>query len=306
MTTNKIEGNYLIFNIRSGGNTHDRICELAYTIINNGEIYEKYFTEILPPPNPLYENDWQQEKYKNCPNLKEVWREVEDVFNSAKHIFAFNLSTHKSNLEKSLAIYGLTLPRNNYHCLYNLSKEILDNIDNHTFLAICQELSIDAFQSKHESLAKAIAASEILLCLEQKTTDKNIASYILNKPSKQESIGSYFQKQAHLKSSTTEFMDDFTSKLPFVTPNGAEFFKSKNIVITGEFRRYPNRDELVSLISERGASTKTSISGKTNIVIIGTGAGPSKIQKIIELVEKGQSINVVSENALYDYFDDYK
>ncbi|NBB31767.1 hypothetical protein [Cellulophaga sp. BC115SP] len=306
MTTDKIEGTYLIFNIRSGGNTHDRICELAYTIIKNGEIYEKYFTEILPPPNPLYENDWQQEKYKNCPNLKEVWRDVEDIFSTAKHIFAFNLSTHKSNLEKSLGIYGLTLPKNNYHCLYNLSKEILDNVENHTFQAICQELSIDPFQSKHESLAKAIAASEILLDLEQKTTDKNIASYILNKPSKQESIGSYFQQQAHFKSSTTEFIDDFTSKLPFITPNGAEFFKNKNIVITGEFMRYPNRNELVSLLSERGASPKSSISGKTNTVIIGTGAGPSKIQKIIDLVNKGQSIEVVSENALYTYLDDCK
>jgi DNA polymerase-3 subunit epsilon len=304
MSTNQLSNTYLIFNIRSGGSTHDRICELGFTIIKNGEIYEKYFSEILPPPNPLYENDWQQDKYKNCPNLKEVWHEIEGIFKETEHIFAFNLSTHKSNLEKSLEVYGLKLPSNHYHCLYNLSKEILNHLDNHTFLDICTELLINPFQSNHEALSKAIGASEILLALEQKTNDKNILTCISNKPSKQETIGNFFQKQAYLKSSSTEFIDDFMLKLPFVTPTGNDFFLNKSIVITGEFQRYPNRVELETLLKEKGAIPKTSISGKTNIVIVGSGAGPSKIQKVLDLIEKGQSIEVINQEKLYLFLDD--
>ena len=42
----------------------------------------------------------------------------------------------------------------------------------------------------------------------------------------------------------------------------------------------------------------TTISGKTDIVIVGEGAGPSKLRKIQELKDKGKDIRMIYEKEL--------
>lgn len=59
------------------------------------------------------------------------------------------------------------------------------------------------------------------------------------------------------------------------------------------------------MISEKhlqslGADINTSISKKTNIVVIGDGAGPSKLRKIEELRESGCDIRIIYEPELID------
>lgn len=75
------------------------------------------------------------------------------------------------------------------------------------------------------------------------------------------------------------------------------FFHART-VITGIFASYPNRDELGRTLQELGADINTSISRKTNIVIIGDGAGPSKLRKIEELRANGYDIRVIYEPEL--------
>lgn len=66
-----------------------------------------------------------------------------------------------------------------------------------------------------------------------------------------------------------------------------------------------SRHILIVMISEKhlqslGADINTSISKKTNIVVIGDGAGPSKLRKIEELRESGCDIRIIYEPELID------
>lgn len=298
----KFESNFLAFNIRAGGNTHDRICEIALVLVKEGEIIDQYFTELLPPPNPLYENDWNQERYKDCPTLKEAWKEIETYFEEVEYVTAFNLSVHKSNLEKSLAVYGISLPKKQFFCAYNLAKDNLKEVQNPVFDNVCFALNIDNAQGDTECLSKAIAVANMIPSIES-IMNKSIDEYFSNKPTKKEAIAGFFQKQANSISSSDGFVSDFMTNLPFTKPSGSDYFIDKSIVITGEFSRYPSRQELEIFLKEQGAVIRTTISSKTSIVIIGDGAGPSKIQKIIDLVEKGQAIKVISQQDLYDFAD---
>jgi DNA polymerase III subunit epsilon len=45
-----------------------------------------------------------------------------------------------------------------------------------------------------------------------------------------------------------------------------------------------------------GADINTSISKLTNIVVIGKGAGPAKMKKIQELIEKGYPLRLIYES----------
>lgn len=75
------------------------------------------------------------------------------------------------------------------------------------------------------------------------------------------------------------------------------FFHAKT-VITGIFTAYPNRDDLGKMLKSLGADINTSISKKTDIVVIGNGAGPSKIKKIEDLRTEGFDIRVIYEPEL--------
>lgn len=80
-------------------------------------------------------------------------------------------------------------------------------------------------------------------------------------------------------------------------------FFLKRVVITGILATFPEREQLAMLLRNYGADINTSISGKTDIVIVGQGAGPSKMRKIEELREKGIDIRVIEEPELLQILD---
>lgn len=69
----------------------------------------------------------------------------------------------------------------------------------------------------------------------------------------------------------------------------------KKVVLTGTLQSFPVREEVAELLKKYGADINSSISKKTQIVIVGAGAGPSKMKKIAELKEQGVDIKVWNE-----------
>ena len=83
-------------------------------------------------------------------------------------------------------------------------------------------------------------------------------------------------------------------------------FFGQKIVITGQFVTFPKRDELGKLLKQYGADMNTSISKKTNIVIMGYAAGPKKKDLIKDLKGQGYDIQVYNEDQLLRVFDEYQ
>lgn len=80
--------------------------------------------------------------------------------------------------------------------------------------------------------------------------------------------------------------------------NKEHIFYNKSIVITGEFEKFTNRNEIAKLVSDSGGLLKTTVNSKTDIVIIGSDAGPKKLATIAEL-----KIKTISENEFYNLFE---
>jgi NAD-dependent DNA ligase len=81
------------------------------------------------------------------------------------------------------------------------------------------------------------------------------------------------------------------------------FWPGKSVVITGDFDAYPDRSILAALLTERGAKVSSAISGKTAVVFVGRGAGPSKLDKVREMTVQGKTIICVSEELLQQIFE---
>ena len=80
-------------------------------------------------------------------------------------------------------------------------------------------------------------------------------------------------------------------------------FYDKKIVITGVFSRYPKREDLARMLKDYGAYIDKSISKRTDMVIMGAGAGPKKMEKIRQLNDAGCDIRSISETELYQILD---
>ena len=71
-------------------------------------------------------------------------------------------------------------------------------------------------------------------------------------------------------------------------------FYNKKVVITGVFDI--DRETLAQHLKSLGADIDTAISRKTNFVIIGRDAGPSKLAKLQALIDSGYAIRQLGSN----------
>lgn len=78
----------------------------------------------------------------------------------------------------------------------------------------------------------------------------------------------------------------------------SHFFYQKKVVITGTFEKFPFREEMAKLLYNVGADINSSISKRTDYVIIGENAGPKKLEKITEL-----GIETINEKRFLDIFE---
>ena len=77
----------------------------------------------------------------------------------------------------------------------------------------------------------------------------------------------------------------------------SHIFFDKKVVITGEFPSFNNRNELAEMLQNVGADVNSTISSKTDYVIVGQKAGPKKL----ELIKKYQ-IKTINEHEFIKLF----
>lgn len=82
-------------------------------------------------------------------------------------------------------------------------------------------------------------------------------------------------------------------------------FKGKKVVFTGDLESW-DRPTAAFLLQKLGADINTSVSKRTNIVVVGYGAGPSKLSKIIELLADGVEIKLLNERLFNELTDPFK
>lgn len=89
-----------------------------------------------------------------------------------------------------------------------------------------------------------------------------------------------------------------------VTDKSTPFFM-KSVVLTGVLQAFPQREEIAAMLRRYGADVNMAISRKTDIVIMGEKAGPSKLKKIESLQDEGCEIHVMDEAELLDIIEQY-
>ena len=73
-------------------------------------------------------------------------------------------------------------------------------------------------------------------------------------------------------------------------------------IMTGTFNEL-DREVFKTIVSENGGTICSSITKKTNLVLLGDNAGPKKLTTINILVKSGYNIKIITPNELNTFFN---
>ena len=244
---------------------HFSICQVGLVIVKKGIISKKYSTLIKPPNNDFsYYNikihNIEPYMTEDAPTFNEVWDEI-STYLSNQHIVCHNSSFDLLKLEETLNYYDISIPNYSHSCTFQIFGNKLDEC--------CKNHDIE-FHNHHDALADAEACAHLYLKHLENTG--MISVHQSNSPFASKRI------------EKTDLVPDFEIE------NRNNPFYQKKVVFTGELNSFQRKDAAHRL-KLLGADVNTSISKKTNFIIVGSNPGPSKMEKIEKL-----GIPVLSED----------
>lgn len=263
-------------------------CSVGLVKVLNGNIFQEYYSLIKPiPDNRTTRNTFihgiTDDMLTDAPTFKDLFPFI-ITFVDRLPIVCHNQRTDINILYRCMDHYGL----------YGLNLDnVVDTLDiyNKSLDVCCKENGI-IFNNHHNALADAEACAKLYLCsngvLSHDLTSFNLSDVMNN-------------REARTLCSETLIPLSDEEILNCDTP----FFKKK-VVITGCFVDYPKRDELGILIKNLGADVNTSISRRTELVLVGSQAGPAKLDKIQKLNAEGAGIRIIYEDELMSMLNDIK
>lgn len=261
-------------------------CSVGLVKVLNGTIFQEFYSLLSPIPddstmrNTCIHNI-KDEMLVGAPTFSNLFQFM-TTFIGDLPIVCHNKSTDINILYRCMDYYKLSgLNLDNVIDTLDIYKNPLD--------VCCKENGI-TFNNHHNALADAEACAKLYLC------SNGILSH---------DLASFNFKDIMKSRKSRALSSDTLTPLPDedVLNNETLFFKKK-VVITGCFVDYPERDKLGALIKHLGADVNTSISRRTELVLVGSQAGPAKLDKIQKLNAEGAGIRIIYEDELISLLND--
>lgn len=255
-------------------------CAIGLVKVKDGHIIHKFYSLINPirdnrSKNNSSVNGITLDMIENAPTFADLWPVIKGIIGE-DYIVSHNASFDEDVWNNQIIEYNLE-PEGSHKfiCTFNLTGLSLE--------ACCEKHNID-MGTHHDALDDAIACAKVMLA-ESGSFQTSVFKGGISKALSQIDAKKYDK-------TTLKPLDDDE-----IVNKNTPFNKSRT-VITGTFDNFPNRNDLGIKLKSLGADINTSISRKTNIVVMGNGAGPAKIKKIEELRADGIDIRVMFEHEL--------
>jgi DNA polymerase-3 subunit epsilon len=275
-------------------------CSLGIVEVANGSIISQWSSLIQPPENHFDEvccriNGICPTDTANSSTFAELWPSIRHYFNN-RCLVAHNISFDLSALQKNLAYYGIK---------YEAPLRIFDTCEllgYSSLVSAAEYFGIKTNLEHHKALDDALMCAKLMMIIPEyegkiiniprSPNDPKLLN--IRSPHDAEII-----KQKNLSHNAKQ--QDLEHCV-----NKNTIFYDKKVVITGTINLFPMREELAMKLKSYGADINTSISKKTNIVVMGKNAGPSKMAKIKEINESGiGSIRIIEEQELIELLAEY-
>lgn len=261
-------------------------CQIGIVVVRKGEIIEEVCRYIQPPENKYNKKNIAvhhitPDMTKDAPTFDKLWPEIRKYFH-CQLIVCHNASFDMSIVQKEIYRYGLEDFRPmSIVCTYELTGAKLE--------VACSDYGV-TIDNHHNALSDARACAELfisyLLSEREATTYDNIEE-------------EYYVERSNGKTVNWTGHEPIRKDLLMPDLENADKespFYNKKVVITGIFSI--ERNDLAELLKNMGAYINTSISRKTDFVFVGDEPGPSKMNKLEELINEGYDIKIITRDML--------
>lgn len=266
--------NFTAIDIETANSTRISICQIGICNVENGEIKfsDSY---LIQPPNNEYSH-WNvcihgisPDQTASMPFFPEVWKKFKHHI-EGRLIVAHNVSFDCDCLSQTLEYYNIQKPKYQVECTYALTGLNLEDL--------AEALDVKLIQH-HNALYDAISCAEAYIKLKRGL--KPDLSKISIKERK-----SLFDGHGKLSG-------DVLKPCLEAADNNSPFY-GKKMVFTGVMESI-GREEAANIVKKLGADIDTGVTSKTDFVIVGKGAGPSKLKKIADFNKNGSYIKIIYE-----------
>lgn len=284
-------------------NHMQRICQLAYLCYDlNGKLI-KEVNQLINPESvfepAVYRHHYVREKdVVNAPNMQEFCDSNCFVDILTNYIFVAHNAKGADlhHIKKSLDAYGIEMPTIQYIDTMEMSS---NNLGIGGLAGVCAHYGIDQ-GLHHDAFCDAQACNDIY--------NRMVAEFGAYEPSEwSPTEGTISSKKKKIRKSpeglgyvhaseipVRDVLEDFQKIGLRKDPNDIESLTGVHIVVSGIVPGY-DRNSIVKTLQAIDAITASSVSGKTNLLVIGDNVGESKLEDA-----KKNNVPIISVYELLD------
>lgn len=255
------------------------VCSVGMVKYKDGQIVDKYYSLIRPPfeyPGKCgvaltWIHGFTEDMLGNERTFEEILPEME-TFVEGLPLVAHNACIERACIRDTAEFYGMTtsLDYNNIIDTYPLSKIIeqllgceVTGSGTHSLDAVCRRFNVPEMHH-HNALDDAEMCGNLLLVFKEILSNNEVG---IQPIAKEVVVTPKINPEDKVQRTDLENVDD--------NP-----FKDKVVVLTGFAKA--DSQQYAHKLNKLGAIIKDSVNKKTNILITGYNAGPSKLKKAEE------------------------
>jgi DNA polymerase-3 subunit epsilon len=276
--------NFIAIDFETATGKRSSMCAIGLVVVKNNSIVEKIWALIQPPDNNYHPmntrvNHITPALTENAPLFNEYFPKLKNYLQN-QIVVCHNSEFDIDVLLQTLNYYNIDHSDLNIstYCTFKIFGEKLNNC--------CEKYNINI--NHHNPLSDAEACAKLFIIY---NSGQNCITEYINPDN---SCFDNNSNETH-KISGSVLKPDLEN-----VHNTENPFYGKKVVIIGTYTQWPDRKELAELMKKLGADVDGSVTDRTNYLITGESAGPSKIKKMISNIENGKDAAILTENMLID------
>lgn len=298
---------FITIDFETANHDMNSACSVGIVSVKDLEIVKKEYFLIKPPTNAFNSKNVAihgitYDDVKDCDTFDLIWPKVSYYFTEV--IIAHNPQFDMSVLKNLLDYYNLS-----YDDFTYLDSTLISNPVCNCGTGLSDRASFFGIDegAHHNALDDAVTCANIVICSVKAFGCNSFIQFALK------CEGLKAKDFSALKSNKTfvrkfSIPDYSNVKLSNLTATTTEFnlshpFYGKNIVLTGELSSF-SRPDAAQKILDVGGVIKSSVSGKTDylvvgiqdISLVGSDGLSSKEEKAYDLIKKGSGIKIIKED----------
>jgi DNA polymerase-3 subunit epsilon len=279
-------------------------CEIGLTFVKGNQIIETKSWLIQPINNEydgfnIYIHGITPYETANKPKFNEIWDEIKPLIEN-QFLIAHNAGFDMSVLRRTLELYQLPFPTLNYSCSYIFSKKVWEGLPAYDLKTLCKLNNI--LLKHHRAGADCKATAELAIRAFEIAGVNSVDDF----PEKlKTTIGQLYNggyrpsetKRIYKAKNLAQIIGD-----P-IKHNEESIFYGRTVVFTGTLSSMI-RTEAQQIIADIGGINGKSVTidtdflvvGQQDYRVVGDDGMSSKQEKAVKLIEKGSSLEILSED----------